>query len=300
MNNFVVSEAHVGDFVRLVSPFVGSNPIYLIMDGSSVVSDDHLLNYLELTDVSSVGYAYNVSNSVVDNDLSAPLTITEDYGGDDDDDFVLDIIEPVCGEYFEIGTTKSIKINASDSDDFVTGSITINEVLVLEFDNSNGNIIEYNHSFDEVGTFKIVVFANNSDGKNEEVVSNVMVYDLSNSSFQIYVAACIDSPRNFERFDTYSVHFNAEGSTGLVVKNLTLFPMGKEFLYFEWKFWLSTDKWGQPCEALGDNHCVNGTGESVWNFTRRFPTVNDNEVHLTVSVRDYIRVYLEEGSWPYL
>ena len=285
MNNVVISQAYVGDFVRLVSPFAGTSPVYLIMDGGSVIGDDHLVNYLELTDVSSVGYAYNVSNSVVENDLSAFLTMTEDEEGDDDDDFVLDIIEPICGEYFDVGTMKLIKINASDSDDLITGSLSINDVLVLEFDNSNGNIIEFNYSFDEVGTSQIVVFANNSDGKEQKIITNVMVYDSSNLSSQFYVAACIDYPQNFERFDNYAVNFTAASSTAIKY-NGTVNLISRDLLHFDWKFWLSTNKWGQPCAALGDSHCVNSTGESVWSFVRRFPTVNDNEVHLIVSIPD--------------
>jgi hypothetical protein len=49
---------------------------------------------------------------------------------------------------------------------------------------------------------------------------------------------------------------------------------------------LSSGRFGRGCSALGTGFCPGG--QPVWDFTRTFPTVNDNEVFLSVSIPDSV------------
>ena len=275
MNGNFIGSVNVGDYVRFLSNGASPFNVFEGTDGSNIFYGVNE-RYWVVEDVNSVGYNFSSSSG-----SSEDLLVVNDDGGEGE--FVLDIIDPVCSEFFDVGTTKLISVNASDPDDLITGNISIDGVWKMNFDNTNGSIVNYNYEFKRVGDIQIVVLATNSDGQREKAVSNVMVYDSSNLSSQFYVAACIDSPRNFDRFEDPLVEFDARSSRGLKY-NGTVNVIPKESLFFDWKFWLSTNKWGQPCAALGDSHCVNSTGESVWSFVRRFPAVNDNEVYLMVTI----------------
>jgi hypothetical protein len=200
----------------------------------------------------------------------------------------ISILDPLCGNYSAKGSIREIIINASDPDDLITGNVSVSGVKVGDFDNSNGNIVRFSYNFNSAGNIQIVVTANNSKGYRQRVVSNIMVYDTSGSSGQEYVAACIDSPRNFDVFETSVVFFNASSSGGLKFSPPNDFePVGPEKLFFNWTFFNSaTDPYTyfEPCLGLGSESCPDDEEGSVYLFSRHFPTVNNNRASLTVSL----------------
>jgi hypothetical protein len=278
MNGNRISAADEGDYVRFLSNVIGPYDIFWRVnadtdtDTDSVVEKYWKIN-VPFNNPDELGFSFSSSSG------SSDVWLIEGNGVEDE--FSLDILDPLCGEYFNVGTVKDISINASDLDDLILGNLTINGVPKAGFNNTNGNIIDISHEFLVAGNIQIVAFATNSDGENQKVIANVMVYDSSDPSDQFYVSSCIDSPRNFDRFTSSSVGFVATSSLGLKYEGeVTVIP--KEALQFDWRFKLSSGEFGEGCSALGTGHCPGG--QPVWDFTRTFPTVNNNEVYLSVSI----------------
>ena len=199
----------------------------------------------------------------------------------------VEILEPNCGADFSVGDTVGIKVKLDDAWNKIDGRIFINGQLFEEFNNLNGPVIEYDYLFDEAGNFQIIAEANNTNADRFRDVTNIMIVNEASSGPDYYVASCIDEPKHFTPFTTNRIYFNSSSSRGIRWEEGSLHELDKSELLFNWTFVLSNGRYGVPCVGLGNQDCLGKEptdGETVWNFHRYFPTVNDNKAYLSVSI----------------
>ena len=186
-------------------------------------------------------YYFHTSDSTSDPPMSIAETGT-------DSPMTLDILEPVCGENLVKGDLRNVIVNVSDLDDIVTGNLTIDG---SSYDATNG-VSTFSHTFDEAGNIKLVLTGINTKGHMKSAVSNIMVVD--ENIYGVYVAACIDQPRDYQDIDENIVLFNATSTRAFEYfsSNDSYAEIDKPNIIFRWLF--------------SDNQAVQGfIGESsIW------------------------------------
>jgi len=270
---------NIFDFVRMVSN-VGPN--YLVRKNGAdlgVLSVNYYFANLEgqsYVPGDPYNYSFNSSSGSSENIIN----VTGVY---EDSPLSVTLLSPSCGDYFDMGSEQTITVYINDSDDRVSGNITVDGVYVRDIDNFVDNVVTFNHTFTTAGNSHVVVEVNNLRGESFKASVNVMVA----SKTDFYVAACIDEPGSLDRvFNASSVFFNASSSKGLKynVSEDSYTNITKEKLVFTWKFTFGTGRDGDSCVGLGLNgHCP-GTNAPIYAFSRLFPTVNNNRVFLSVSI----------------
>jgi cysteine-rich repeat protein len=228
-------------------------------DGSAIVElelteADYNLGHLESGEMEF----YFKANGVESNHLNLMFGggVTNNYP------FDLAILSPKCGDYFYNGDTVDIKINATDYDDIVSGSITVNGVRERTITNGLTVIEDYPLSG---GNVKIVVEGSVLRGDSYELTSNIMVIDRR--VVEIYSASCIDEPTNFQDAEALTVWFNATSSRAIKYDGSNVIDLGKDDLYFDWIF--------------SDGRTHNGTGdvpnEESYAFFKTFKAVGQGQ-----------------------
>ena len=218
---------------------------------------------------SESGYSTNLINIV-------------DELGDENDEFGIEILSPYCGENFTSGSMLSVRFNLTDPDDLITGDVDVGNYGNDSFNNSVLNDFTFEYGPLAPGNVPITVTANDSRGNQFKTIINVMVYNESDSNPQFYVAACIDEPKNFYKSKSSVIKFNAS-STRAVKFNGSLYEINKSLLMINWTFLYYGNK-VEYCNGFGDESCPNDNTGNVFNFKRRFPTVNQNRALLSVTV----------------
>jgi hypothetical protein len=186
----------------------------------------------------------------------------------DDDPIVLRIIDPACGDYFDMGDRVNISIEVSDADDLLEANLTIlNDVTPF----SNGDFT-FAHDFNTSGSYAIVLNAINGRGKTRRVTSSVMVIDTSSDGD--YVASCIDEPEDLGFLPSGEVDFLAESSRGVsFVAPNTYNVVNASGLYFQWRF-----------SSGVTFHNLHGTDPRAYDFFKIYPTSGNNWAVLTVEL----------------
>jgi len=128
---------------------------------------------------------------------------------EEDDPMNLIIISPICGSDYNKSSVVGIEINATDSDDIITGNVTIG-MNITPF--SNG-YLAFDYAFNDAGNLQVVVIGTNTRGYMRRLISSIMIVDTTKDGS--YVAACIDRPSDFSDIGSGSVKFEAIGSKGL-------------------------------------------------------------------------------------
>jgi hypothetical protein len=280
-----ITFAYLNDFVRIVSYDEGP---FDIKEGDEIITDIDSKTW-QANRPSSEGYnAVSQHFEVEEDDL---LVVSENVNPKKEP-MNLSILNPMCGMYFEKGRLENITIDASSENLIIYGNVSVDGEKVGEFDNLESNVINISHSFLNSGNSQIIVDAQSSDGERQRVISNIMIYDPEGEDNQEYLAACIDGPKNFQRFSSSTVFFNASSSRGLkyspgvnVGDDGSFEIILPERLHFHWTFYNSaTDSWLNECEGQGTQSCQDDEEGSVYEFYRDFARVNNNHAYLTISM----------------
>ena len=193
-----------------------------------------------------------------------------------DSEMAVDIVSPSCGDYFDVNTTVSINIVASDPDDEIMGEVRFND-KVVNF--SNGGVT-INEVFNTPGNFQIIAEGVNSKEKKFRAISNIMILDKSGSVYanRDYVAACITEPEDYSNIPGTNVWFNASSTRGIeVVSGVVniLYP-GIDAFDWSWTF-----------EGSGKTylpHDVVGMDKIGYIFNKTFSVAGQNSASLSVEV----------------
>jgi hypothetical protein len=278
MNGGSVANVDLNDYVRISS---ASNPPYDIKEGASVILEDLGKKYWKADEAGSdIKFVSSIGES--DNSI--------DVGSDqDDDDMSINVLSPKCGSNYSLTEDRlNISFIIDDSDDYVTGNVTVDNVRVLSFDNSENNLFVKISDFDSAGNIPVIISTVNSRGKRARKVLNVMVYDPTNSADQYYVAACIDKPVNFFETKSSLIEFEATSSKAIHYDSGSdeITELDQMTLNFSWSFWNQGGKVLDDCVGLGSQDCngLTAVDWSVVHFFRRFPTIHDNRATLSVSI----------------
>jgi hypothetical protein len=193
-----------------------------------------------------------------------------------DDEMNVSIVSPVCGDNFDDGdATVNVEVVASDSDDEISGTLTIGGVDAGVF--GNGGVVISGYDFSP-GNVQVVADAVNSRGKRSRSVSSVMVLDFPYVDGKEYVAACIDKPKDYMNFDGSVVEFDASTSRAIeivggvpdVIKPSDL--DGR--LSWNWTFYP-----GGIVRSFSDN-----TNPLAYKFTAEFPVAGENSATLRLEL----------------
>jgi hypothetical protein len=275
MNGESVLLAQKNDYVRINSNVV---PPYTIthFTGDIEVSKRYWMAFFD-----GSGFGFTSSSGSSDELLDVSDV-------PDDDEMNITILKPKCGVDFDLDDNLNISFVINDSDDYVFGNVSIDGVKFFSFNNSERNYFVNISQFERTGNIPIVIIMENSRGKEFRYVSNIMVYDSTSSADQYYVAACIDKPDNYYVADNSSIQFEATSSRAIKFSDGMTEPLeiDDNDLIFTWNFWYYGRTEPDVCSALGSQDCdlKDDSGWTVKKFTRNFPTVNDNQATLSVSI----------------
>jgi len=285
LNNVAITRADIEDYVKMYSPYAGSGRHYTIKHGDVTLNGDYAFDYFYIDKDYPDGLTFKVNG--VNNDYSDPLTIRTGSDSGGDDGILIEMINPPCGEAYNKGTNLNIQFRVLDEDDMVMGNLTSNGVVLKRFNNLvDGPEVTVPYTLNNPGNVQFKVYANNTRGKKFKAVTNIMVYDSTNSSTQKMVAACIDEPKNFDVFDTQFVDFNASSSRGLIYDDGDFDWVLPDDLYFDWTFVYHGRSQHGTCSEFGRDPCHGdfSPGGKSYLFTKIFPTVDDNYAYLSVSM----------------
>lgn len=278
-----------GDIVRIISsaPASSGYTIFRDQDASDIIEQNVMTSYWRAKS-GEEGVQFESVDGVSDNYIDVSLT-------GDDTPMEIAILNPLCGEAYNLTDEIQVALSVFDPDDFVTGTVKENDVVIYSFDNLQGSQILFDHSFDSAGNVQLLVEANNTRNERFRQFVNLMIIDNTSSSRDYYTASCIDSPKNFERFSTRTVPFNAESSNAVVFDgslNPAYTAITHDLLHYSWTFYHDGELLPGKCIGLGSQKCdgsaATGT-ESTYRFTRTFSTVDDNSVRLSVSIPAHLQ-----------
>ncbi|MFH0808577.1 MAG: hypothetical protein V1888_03095 [archaeon] len=281
-----IIEAEFGDTVQLISRGT--------VAGDMTIKEDDLLT----DDLIKV-----VSGGVVGDNVVGTWTITSedldktsDYDGfyfemeggnkksgfltislqGSDDPIDVNIVSPVCGNYYDDGANVNVSIFAGDGDDLISGEVKIDGKVVKSF--SNG-VISFDHVFDSSGNSQVLVEATNVRGGKFKTISNIMILEKSGSAYVDgkYVAACIFEPKDFSNIDGSIVNFDASTTRGVKVTNGVLdvlVPSEGDTFSWYWNF--------MPEDV--DRIIENTVDPFAYKFTAGFPIAGNNWATLKVEI----------------
>jgi hypothetical protein len=276
MNGGSISQVDLLDYVR-----INSNedlPYQIIGD----VVDVEINNKYWQANVSDNNIKFVTSIG----DSETTINVLDDS---DNEELTVDVLSPKCGaNYSLVGEKLNISFTIDDSDDLVFVNVSVDSEVMYSVNNFVKNKFEFVSDFQRAGSVSIVFNGVSSRGDRFRKVSNIMIYDSTDSSDQYYVAACIDKPVNFYETKSSLVEFEATSSRGIKYNNSMTEPeeIDDEYLNFSWSFWNQGGKVLDDCVGLGSQDC-NGLAAVDWSvihFFRRFPTIHDNQATLSVSI----------------
>ena len=198
-------------------------------------------------------------------------------GDSDDSPMNITIVRPECGEDFEMGKNVTIEVVAEDADDFINGSVSINDFVVENFTNGG---ITFNYTFGISGNVKVVAEAVNSRGKRSRHIANIMIIGGDGD----YVAACISEPKDFSDMPGSSVPFDASNTRAISVrdsvKSIFTPKVKEQRVNFSWYWTFSV------AEAYGVQdrfyNFIKNDSSKAYDFTFNFPSAGNNLASLRV------------------
>jgi len=278
-------EVNIGDTIQAVVTGAGDTGTFNIKEDDTWTPDDNitvisdsdadgkLVGEWKITQT-DLDKTYNFDRfyfktDVTGTDKSDEIAINGTY---DDSPMEVTVVSPSCGDNFSMGSKVEIEISASDEDDFIIGTVEINDVIVVpEF--SNGGVV-FNYTFDSDGNFQIVADAVNSRGKRARHIANVMITSAVDGNS--YVAACIDEPKDFSDLEDSNVDFDASTTKAIVVSggvNEIFTPVSNP-LNFSW-YWTF-----MPENRV--HEYTNSPDEEAYLFSANFPIAGGNSASLRV------------------
>ena len=195
----------------------------------------------------------------------------------------VEIIEPGCGENYDEGELVTFRIRVSSAFS-ATARLKIDGVDVgPEFTNGEKT---YDYTFDTPGNIQIMVSAENSEGNQDRVISNVMVLDKDAAGVNYedgeYVAACIDSPEDFSDIGGSTVDFDASSTRGIRVDSGVRYLLvpGVDMFKWDWEFYDPNDNPYTPKNVVDDS----SPDTDGFIFTREFSSTGNNHASLEVDL----------------
>jgi hypothetical protein len=285
LNGEFISSTNMSDTVRLILTNTGlaanTSVTFEIYEKDGITSDDSITSISGIVDASGAAMGswrilksglnatsdYNDFYFTVNGYESGYLSVSEEA---QDDPMRIIIISPKCGSDYNKSEVIEIQINATDADDVITGSVTI-EPNVFNF--TNGLFIQ-SYSLNEAGNLQFVIFGTNTRGYTQRTISSVMVVDITRDGS--YIAACIDRPADFSDIGSGEVKFEAFKSRGIkyYVSNLSKNNVSKSELNFYWAF---SDK--------SINPITDGTNPRSYDFFKTFVEAGHNWATLEVEMK---------------
>jgi len=301
MNNTLIDGADLGDYVMMVAEDVVGASAGEEVKFSIYEYDESLLDFDDDIRVGSNAISGKVNSngdavaywkitsedlSKTNGDYSEFYFKTDKSTGEssklnirnsiNDDELKIQVVSPSCGSDLPFGTNSQVTIEAFDLDDFISGNVLVNEILIGNFE-GNG---EYSFDYDlsDPGNIQIRADVNNSRQVLRSSVSNIMVTDLYDEGAK-YVAACIDNPKNYGEFEQALIFFNASSTRALEVVSGTLKEITKDKLFFKWVF---SD--GKTISSTELSNYPGIEASDLYNgFNKRFGGAGKNLGTLTVS-----------------
>lgn len=186
------------------------------------------------------------------------------------------LISPSCGVYLNEGTNVDISVLASDEDDEINGSISVNGNIVSNFSN---NGIVFSNTFNSSGNSQIMVRTVNNRGESSRAISNIMVLERNASGYidREYVATCISKPKDFSNIQSSIVEFDASTTRAIRITNGILdelIPDDGDVFSWYWTF--------MP-ENIIRNY-INSTNSFAYRFSYQPPIAGDNSASLRVEI----------------
>jgi hypothetical protein len=192
------------------------------------------------------------------------------------------INSPLCGSNYSVGTTLGIEVSAFDSDDLLFGNITVGGVWIKDLTNGINTI---NHPFGSDGDIQIIAHAINNRGQEQKVISNIMVVGALSSNN--YTASCIDEPKNFDKFASSLVKFNARSSSAISCQTgvCQRFEYNSSHLRYLWEFSTCV---GDICDTLNktgsETFQQKGNDASAYDFLYQYTYPGSNWAELEVQI----------------
>ena len=280
-----ISEADFGDTVQMIITWTNS--------GTFEIKENNLLFDDEIKTIDGVS---------VGNDVIAKWTITQEDldKADDYDEFYfkvdegekseylkinlnknddptnITILSPECGEYFDEGVEIIIDVIAVDTDDIISGTISIDGSIVETF--SNGGISS-NKIFNSPGNFQIIVETISNRGERARMISNIMILEKDGENYVDgkYAAACITKPKDYSYIDGGEVEFDASTTRAIKITDGVLdLLIPDEGDIFSW-YWMF-----MPENVVRE--FVDSSDPTAYRFTAEFSIAGDNSATLRVEI----------------
>jgi len=310
MEGNVITEANVGDTVRMVSGEVGDDgsEVYEYDEEGYAVGEEDWLDdddirvgddaigglvedgeYVAHWEITFEDFAKG-SENIGDGDVTEfYFTVGEDKSGElnvrgvrNDSAMEVSLDSPVSGEDYNVSDDVLINISARDEDDYINGTVSINGVEENNF--SNGGKA-FNYTFDSPGNFQIVIDAVNSRGKKVQDSANVIVLDVDVSGNYVdgvFLAAALSSPEDFSNINDSFVHFDASTTKAIMVEGgvkSEFTPMSDpERFSWYWRF--------MPGDIVYE--FVNSDDPLAYNFSVEFSVAGGNSASLRVEFDEFV------------
>ena len=264
----VTGAGDIGTFTVWEDDFIDDDNITTIIDDDA---DGKVFGRWKITQADldkTLGLdSFYFKTSVTGDDNSSYINISKSY---DDSPMNITVVAPNCGANFSAGSKHEIVVSASDEDDFIDGTVTVNGVEVATFSNEE---IRFNHTFSSSDT-QIVANAVNSRGKRARHIINVMVL----SGEGVYVAACIKEPKDFSDLEDSVVTFDATTTRAIEVIGGVETSISPTVLTYRDRFsWYW--RWMPENEVY---EFTNSNDSLAYNFTEEFPIAGGNSASLRV------------------
>jgi hypothetical protein len=283
MNGDFITTASIGSYVKMWSPWAGRGN-YTIYDEGEVVKN--ISDFFLQIENSWTDLSFNVSGELENEPSSGTLGVTPST---DNIPMKITVINPVCGTDYVEGDSLRMHLRLEDPDDIISGNISVSGVKITDFTNLNdfndslpGVDFYFDYIFIDSGNVQILVQATNTNYERYREVVNVIVIDPLVDD--VYVASCIDEPKNFDRFTSSSVRFRANSTKALnytVADGIELIPI--DDLEFTWTFFHRGSQ-TFTCTNLGRESCFAAGTTTMYDFFKEFSTVEENSAVLSVSI----------------
>ena len=265
----VVTNTGAGTFTIKDAAWVDETARDIVGDGSS----GDLIGKWMITqaDLYNAGGKDNIY-FIVDGDGDNPSDEISINGTYDDSPMDVTIVSPACGNHSDKGSNLVIEVTATDEDDFINGTVSINGVVKDTFVNGG---VSFSYDFSLPGNYQIVAEAVNTREKRARHISNIMIVDRDNDGSK-YVAACILKPKDFSDMEESTVEFDASTTRGVeivggVASVVTPVASPTSFSWY-WRF--------LPDDVVRE--FVKSSELKAYRFNVTFPIAGDNSANLRV------------------
>lgn len=285
MNGDKITEADFGDTVQMIMTSTSDISDFEIFEEDALFNDPIRTLTGEIVDGNLIGTwtiiqedldktnDYDNFKFTVNGETSEDLKINLNS---DDDPIDVTILSPACGLHFDEGKIIGIVISASDADDIIDGTITIDGDVVETFSNEG---ITFSKIFSSSGNSQIVVEAVNDRGKRTRAISNIMILEKNGENYVDgkYVAACIAKPKDYSNIEGSVVEFDASTTRGVRITDGVfdlLVPDEGDIFSWYWRF--------MPENIIRE--LIQSSESIAYRFTAEFPIAGDNSATLRVEI----------------